>query len=109
MRARTKSVSRGTRTPRTLLRRVRRAAAAGSGWYPISAAIARMRAPVEAPTPGAPGVSALETVDTWTPARAATAAKVTGGAGGEWGRGVTERLYPMTPRRPGADRRHIAD
>src|SRR3954468_3015348 len=104
MRARTKSVSRGTRTPKRLLRRVRRAAAAGSGWYPISAAIVRMGSAVEAPTPGLPGVSARETVERWTPARDATAARVTGGTGRERGREVTRRLYPMASRRPEDDR-----
>src|SRR3954467_15326295 len=94
MRARTKSVSLGTRTPSTLLRRVRRAAAAGSGWYPISAAIVRVRAAGAAPTPGEPGASARETVDTCTAARDATAARVTGGAGRAWGGGGTRRLVP---------------
>src|SRR4051794_1732466 len=103
MRARTKSVSLGTRTPSTLLRRVRRAAAAGSGWYPISAAIVRMRAAVAAPTPGEPGASARETVDTCTAARDATAARVTGGAGRAWGGGVTRHLYAMGSGGAGAD------
>ena len=59
---------------------------------------ARIRAAVEALTPGTPGVSARETVEMWTPARDATAARVTGGTGLERGRGVTGRLYPTTSR-----------
>src|SRR3954449_1547140 len=107
MRARTKSVSLGTRTPSTLLRRVRRAAAAGSGWCPISAAIVRMRAAVAAPTPGEPGASARETVDTCTAARDATAARVTGGAGRAWGGGGTRRLCAMGSGGGGGEGSHV--
>ncbi len=65
-----------TRTPITLVRRLRRLCATRLAWYPLSAITSSTRRWVSAATPYRLLIT-LDTVDTDTPARAATSWMVT--------------------------------